>query len=127
MAVIRTEQNAFVYAYDPMPQDRWVKTLIGNRCLIVQHISQYQQAVAWAVSMAHQMGQQLHIVPFDVNDLVHLNQQRMERGLPLLTPEAQHRLRQDVVTTCLEAIHNCDDLSVRVDAYEVLQTIRMVQ
>ena len=51
MTTINTSRN-HVYALEPMPQDRWVKTVIGTRCLSVQHIDQYQQAVQWATSMA---------------------------------------------------------------------------
>ncbi|MQB43029.1 hypothetical protein [Rhizobium sp. ICMP 5592] len=127
MAVIRTKRNQFVYAYEAEPQDRWVKTLIGNHCLTVQHISEYQQAVDWAVSMADQFDPPLTILPFDVNDFVKLNRDRLERGLALLTPEEQHQLRQDVVTTCVEVMRDCDDPDVRADAYDVLQKMRVVQ
>ncbi|MEZ0002917.1 hypothetical protein [Sinorhizobium fredii] len=126
MAVFHKNRN-MVAALEPEPQDRWVKTVIGTRCLTVQHIGQYQQAVDWAVRMADQFDPPLHIVPFDVNDLVKLNRNRLERGLALLTPDEQHRLRQDVVNTCVEVMRDCDDPSVRNDAYDVLQKMRVVQ
>ncbi|MFC3162445.1 hypothetical protein [Ciceribacter thiooxidans] len=131
MSVIKTKGGGMVAAYEPEPQDRWVKTLIrasdNMHCLTVQRISQYQQAVAWAVSMADQFAMPLEIVPFDVNDLVKLNRQRLERGLALLTPDEQHGLRQDVVSTCIQVMRDCDDPSVRSDAYDVLVQMRMIQ
>ncbi|MEZ0021231.1 hypothetical protein ABIE76_005878 [Sinorhizobium fredii] len=126
MAVHHTKRN-MVAVLEPEPQDRWVKTVIGTRCLTVQHISQYQQAVAWAVSMADQFDPPLHIVPFDVNDLVKLNRHRLERGLALLTPDEQHRLRQDVVTTCIAVMRDCDDPAVRSEAYDVLLKLGVVK
>ncbi len=126
MTTINTSRN-HVYALEPMPQDRWVKTVIGTRCLCVQHIDQYQQAVQWATSMADQFDPPLYVIPFDVNDLVKLNRLRLERGLALLTPDQQHELRQAVVNTCIEVMRDCDDQSIRSDAYEVLAKMRTVQ
>lgn len=126
MAVIHTTHN-MVVSYEPEPQDRWVKTNIGTRCLVVQHIGEYQQVVEWAVSMADHFDRPLEIVPFDVYDLVKLNRLRLERGLALLTPDQQHELRQAVVNTCIEVMRDCDDGCIRSDAYQVLAKMRTVQ
>jgi hypothetical protein len=126
MAVYHTKRN-MVAAYEPEPQDRWVKTVIGTRCLLVQHIDQYQQAVDWAVSMADQFDPPLHILPFDVNDMVKLNRHRLERGLASITPEERHQLRQAVVATCAEIMRDCDDPAIRAEAHEVLVKMRAVQ
>ncbi|MBT3071903.1 hypothetical protein KKP04_13625 [Rhodomicrobium sp. Az07] len=73
MSIIKTKRN-FVSAYPPEPQDLWVKTIIkspeGYRTLLVQPIAKYEEAVAWAVSMADQFAHPIEILPIDFCDWV---------------------------------------------------------
>ena len=125
MSIIKTERN-HVYAYDPLPRDSWVETLIGNRRMSMQPIAHYEQAVAWAVSMADQFDPPIHIVPIDANDLSALHGEQLERGLAAMTPNERHELRREVVTTAALAMRDCPDPDVRADAYEVLGKMGVV-
>lgn len=76
MPVIHGNRN-FVSAYEPLPEDRFVDTvLIGmdidgqpkrNR-LLTQPIEKYQEAVDWAVSMADVMAAPIEVVPMTAEE-----------------------------------------------------------
>ncbi|WP_121117772.1 hypothetical protein [Croceibacterium ferulae] len=72
MAIIKTERN-FVYAYDPEPDDTFVKVAWFGPPQDGKHrmqfhtrpepIEKYDEAVAWAKEMADQMTFPLYVVP----------------------------------------------------------------
>jgi hypothetical protein len=125
MAVIHTKRN-LVLAYEPLDRDLWVKTLIGNRQLLMQTIDQYQAAVDWAVSMADQFDDLLTVLPIDIADLQNVHSERLERAFGGLTPEERFQLCREVVTTVAEVMRDCDDADVRANAHEVLKKMRVV-
>jgi hypothetical protein len=125
MSIIKTERS-HVYAYEPLPRDSWVETLIGGKRMAMQPIAQYQAAVDWAVSMADQFDPPIHIVPIDANDLAVLQGERLERGLAAMSPDERHELRREIVTTAALAMRDCPDPDVRADAYAVLGKMGVV-
>jgi len=76
MSVIHGNRN-FVCAYEPLPDDRYVDTvLIGmdmngqpkrNR-LLTQPIEKYQEAVDWADNMADVMAAPIEVVPMTAEE-----------------------------------------------------------
>lgn len=125
MAIIRTKRN-WVYAYEPLPRDRWVVTMIGNKRLPMQPIDHYHHAVAWAVSMADQFEHHLNIVPMDIKDWVEWHREQVERWLAQLTPKETEQLRRDVIATCVEVLRDCDDRAVRIEAHDLLVNMAAV-
>lgn len=137
MAVIRTERN-FVYAYDPQPDDVFVRaSLLGPgdkpgvlhpRSLRYMPISEYQGLVDWAVSMADQMAHPIHVVPLSYDDI--RNTARIEpfrAAVARMDDQQRGAMRATMVTTCAEVMRDCDDWQVRSDAYDILLQLKVVR
>jgi hypothetical protein len=136
MAIIKTERN-FVYAYDPQPDDVFVRaSLLGPgdepgtrtpRHLRYLPITEYQGLVDWAVSMADQMAFPIHVLPLSYEDmLVPGRIQPFRDAAARMTDQQRGEMRALVVTTCAEVMRDCDDWQVRADAYNVLRQLKVI-
>lgn len=90
-----------------------------------QPIEEYQDAVAWAVSMADQMAHPLYVVPMRFTDL--MSRERLERAIGSMTGQELGKLRRLVVTTCATVMRDCDEAEVREEAFGVLAKMGVVQ
>lgn len=126
MPVYPTKRNT-VYALEPLPDDCFVQTYIdgpdGRRLLATQHITNYQAAVDWAVGMADQMARPIHIVPISAAEFVKKHRERLAE----LDHQQRGRLRQAAITAMLEVLRDCPDPKVRVEAYDILTTLKVGQ
>jgi len=127
MATINTKRN-LVFIHGPEPgHDVFVLTFFAPRDgsnlykrLSVQPISQWQAVVDWAVGQADMMAGPLRVAAIGIADFNHFYGDHMERALATMSNADQATLRQDIVTTCAEALRECADYRVRAEAYDVL-------
>ena len=127
MAVIKTERN-FVYAYEPLADDTHVVTLIVSPTeryvLTTQGIEAYDDAVAWAVSMADQMAHGITVLPISGPEFLTANRARLESGLVSMTDQERAEMRQVVVSRMLLVMRDSRDPALRAQAYEVLEMFK---
>ncbi|MEM7664559.1 MAG: hypothetical protein AAF250_01765 [Pseudomonadota bacterium] len=134
MPVITTQSNQVV-AYEPGPDDKFVKVVWhgpgedGERYLKAFHgpywpIEQYEQTVEWAVSMADQMRFPLHVVPRSGVDYVKSDELRS--FVAGLDDQERGELRRFVVNRLAEVMRDCQDPDVRADAHGVLADMGLV-
>jgi len=97
------------------------------RCLRYEPISDYDAAVAWAVSMADQLAYSIHVQPLSYSDI-----RNTERFTPIceavasMDDQQRGAMRQVVVTTCAEVMRDCDDWQVRADCYDILTQLKVI-
>lgn len=126
MAIIKTERN-HVYAYEPLPDDSFVRTYLGTpdgrKLLSTRPIDGCQAAVDWAVGMADEMAFPINIVPISAEEFAQQNRERLAQ----LDHQQRGRLRQVAVASMLEVLRDCPDPGVRAGAYEILKTLGVGQ
>ena len=127
MAVIKTILN-FVYAYEPLPGDTHVLTLIRSPTeryvLTTRPIEEYADAVASAVSMADPMAQGITVMPISGTEFITANQAQLENGLASMTDQERAEMRQAVVSRMLLVMRDSADPALRAEAYEVLEMFK---
>jgi hypothetical protein len=131
MPVHMTERN-FVTAYEPLPDDMMVRTIISGgdgsaRTLSTQHIDQYKAAVDWAVSMADQFEHPVHVVPISAEEYGADHGDALQQRFDAMTPDERRELRQEIVRAMATVMRDCGDTRVRADAFDVLVQIGAVR
>ncbi len=130
MAAIHTKRN-LVAAYEPMTDDLFVETWIGRpdgwHILLTQPIDSYQQAVAWAVSMADMMALPINIVPITGEEYLNRNREGIHRYFANMNDQARGAMRQCMVTTCATVMRDSTDAELRTEAYEVLCKLKVIE
>ncbi|MDM7930026.1 hypothetical protein [Blastomonas fulva] len=134
MTVIKTDTNRVV-ADEPEDDHTHVQVVWFSPSQDGRHrkvfdgplmpIEDYQEAVAWAVSMANQMTYPLYVVPLCGTDA--LADERLQRAAATLSEQERNELRRFVVAQLAAIMRDCDDAMVRADAYDVLVGLRVVQ
>lgn len=135
MPIIKVGSNR-VAADDPGPDDTHVQVVWfgpGNedgqhRKVFegpVEPVENYEAVVAWAVEMASQMIYPLYVVPMTGVDV--LRTVGVRDAVASLTDQQRGELRQHMVTTLANVMRDCDAPTVRADAYEVLQQMKVVR
>lgn len=135
MTTITTQRNR-VITEQPEADDVLVRvslTVPGSepgrltvRHLPCQPISDYQEAVDWAVSMADKMAYPIHVVPLSQNDIF-----RTERWTPFrdaiadMNDQERGELRRMIVTTACSVMRDCDDPEIRADMFHVLRQLKV--
>ncbi len=134
MTVIQTKTN-HVCAYEALPAHTHVHVVWhgppeeGSNYLrpfggMPVPITQYQETVDWAVSMADAMAYPLHVLPVTVAEgFARENRERLEA---LKTDEQRAQFREHVVTTCVTLMRDSDDSDVREGAFSVLVDMGVV-
>ncbi|QLQ17649.1 MAG: hypothetical protein HZT43_01345 [Exiguobacterium profundum] len=126
MTVIRTARN-LVCAYEPQEQDCFVHTLIlgseTRHLLTTQTIEHYREAVDWAVGIADQMEHPLEVVPVDAVEYL----KRHRDALASLSDQERGDLRQLTVASMLQIMRDSADETIRADAYDVLQKLKVIE
>lgn len=136
MTTIATQRNR-VITEEPEEDDVFVRVSLtaygvepgrlSVRHLPYQPISDYDEAVAWAVSMADQLAYPIHVVPLSYSDI-----RNTERFTPIceavasMDDQERGAMRQVVVTTCAEVMRDSDDWHVRADAYDILTQLKVI-
>ena len=132
---IQTTRNV-VITEQPEPDDVLVRVSLmvpgdepGTRSvrhLPYQPISEYQEAVAWAVSMADRMAHPLHVVPLNHRDILLTGRfDPMRAAIQNMNDQERGAMRQVVVTTCCEVMRDCDDPEIRADMFHVLRQLKV--
>ena len=134
MAIIKTQRN-WVYAYDPQPDDvfvrvGWTAPGDGNYrrtiTLPYQPISTYEEAVDWAVSIADQMAYPIHVLPLCYSDIRNTGRfDRIRDALAIMTDQEHDDMQKLVAETCAVVMRDSTDWQVRADAYELLVQLRV--
>lgn len=97
----------------------------AERCVLTtQGIEAYNDAVAWAVSMADQMASSTTILPISASDFIAANRARSENGLAHMTELERCELRQVVVNRMLLVMRDNNDPALRAKAHEVLKMMK---
>lgn len=132
--IIQTERNR-VHAHAIGDDDVFVRvSLLGYdeagarvaRHLPYQPISDYDEVVAWAVSMADRMAHPLHVVPLNHRDILCTARfDPMRAAIQNMTDQERGEMRQVVVTTCCEVMRDCDDPEIRADMFHVLRQLKV--
>lgn len=136
MAKITTQRNR-VITEKPEPDDVFVRVSLmvpgdapgmrGVRHLPYRPISDYDEAVAWAVSMADQLAYPIHVVPLNYSDI-----RNTERFTPIceavasMDDQQRGAMRQAVVTNCATIMRDCDDWHVRADCFDILTQLKVI-
>lgn len=136
MTTITTQRNR-VITEEPEDDDVFVRvslTVPGDepgtrtvRHLPYQPISDYDAAVAWAVSMADQLAYPVHVVPLSYRDI-----RNTGRFTPIcdavasMDDQQRGQMRQVVVTTAATVMRDCDDPEIRADMFDVLRQLKVI-
>ena len=136
MTTITTQRNR-VITEEPEADDVFVRvslTVPGDepgrlsvRHLPYQPISDYDEAVTWAVNMADQLAYPIHVVPLSYSDI-----RNTARFAPIcdavasMDDQQRGAMRAVVVTTCAEVMRDCDDWQVRADCYDILTQLKVI-
>ncbi len=134
---IQTTRNV-VITEQPEPDDVLVRVSLmvpgdepGTRSvrhLPYQPVSEYQEAVDWAVGMADSMAYPIHVVPLSHNDIF-----RTKRWDPFrefiagMNDQERGELRHMIVTTAAEVMRDCDDPEIRADMFHVLRQLKVIR
>lgn len=134
MPIIKTASNR-VAADEPGPNDTHVQVVWfgppqdGMHRKVFQGpllpVERFDEAVAWARSIADQMTYPLYVVPLSGVEV--LKTREVQRGVGILTDQQRGQLRQHVVTTLAAVMRDSDDPFVRADAYDVLMELRVIE
>jgi hypothetical protein len=89
----------------------------------MQPISEYQEAIDWAVSMADMMEHRLYVLPFNANEL--MKSRHLREATARLSPEASEGLRQSLITLLGELMRDSEDPEARSAAYNLLRTMKV--
>lgn len=136
MTTITTQRNK-VITEAPEADDVFVRvslTVPGDepgtrtvRHLRYQPISDYEQAVAWAVGMADQLAYPIHVVPLSYSDI-----RNTARFAPIceavasMNDQERGAMRKVVVTTAAEVMRDCDDPETRAEMFDVLRQLKVI-
>lgn len=117
--------DVFVRVSLTVPTDESGKLTV--RHLPYQPISDYEAAVAFAVSMADQLAYPIHVVPLSYSDI-----RNTGRFKPIcdavagMTDQERGEMRQIVVTTAAEVMRDSDDPAIRSDMFHVLRQLKVI-
>lgn len=136
MTTITTQRNK-VITEEPEVDDVFVRvslTVPGDapgtrtvRHLPYQPISEYDEAVAWAVSMADQLAFPIHVVPLSYSDIRNTGRFKpICDAVASMTDQERGEMRQVVVTTAAEVMRDCDDPEIRADMFDVLRQLKVI-
>jgi hypothetical protein len=136
MTTINTQRNK-VITEEPEVDDVFVRvslTMPGDqpgrltvRHLPYQPISDYESAVAWAVSMADQLAYPIHVVPLSYSDIRNTGRFKpICDAVASMGDQERGAMRQVVVTTCCEVMRDCDDPEIRADMYNILCQLKVI-
>ena len=134
---IQTTRNV-VITEQPEPDDVFVRiSLLGPgdepgtlRPRQLRHlpISDYQECVDWAVSIADQMAHPLYVVPLSHRDILLTGRfDPMRAAIQNMTDQERGEMRRAVVTTCCEVMRDCDDPEIRADMFHVLRQLKVIR
>ena len=135
MTTLTTQRNR-VITEEPEADDVFVRvslTVPGDepgrltvRHLPYQPISDYDAAVAWAVSMADKMAYPIHVVPLCYSDIRNTGRFKpICDAVASMTDQERGQMRQVVVTTCCEVMRDSDDPGIRADMFDVLRQLKV--
>lgn len=117
-----------VVTLPPSPGDMLVVTMLFGKRVMVHPIGEYERAVALANAFVRRARPPQPIV---VKVLcVNLTEAKAIGAVPrgvLEDRRADADWQQVLINTCIEILRDCDDTTVRNDAYDLLARMRMVR
>lgn len=133
MTVIHTKQN-MVCAAEPEEGDLYVQLVWHGPAEDGRHlrafegqpqpIENYEAMLDWAVAMADQMRFPLYVVPLPAKDV--FRTEYMKRAVSRLTDHDRGELQRIAITTLAAVMRDCDDTTVRAEAFEILTEMGVV-
>lgn len=104
-----------------------VLTLLGDRVLAYEPVTQYDLAVR----RANKLAQTRSARPFTVKVMALSGAEArkllgISKGLAHLAPHEHAELREQIRANCIEALGSCRDPNVMADAYDVLRWLGAV-
>ena len=135
MTTITTQRNR-VITEEPEADDVFVRvslTVPGDepgrlsvRHLPYQPISDYDEAVAWAVSMADQLAYPVHVVPLSYSDIRNTGRFKpICEAVASMDDQERGAMRAVVVTTAATVMRDSDDPGIRADMFDVLRQLKV--
>lgn len=137
MTTITTQRNK-VITEPPEPDDVFVRVSLmapgdetGTRTvrhMPYQPISEYDEAVAWAVSMADQLAYPIHVMPLSYSDIRNTGRFKpICDAVASMTDQERGAMRQVVVATAAEVMRDCDNPEIRADMFDVLRQLKVIR
>lgn len=107
-----------VISVEPGPRDICVVTLVDGRRVSVDHVLDYEKARTKGHQLAQQFSRPVKVLPMGGTELIGF----LGLAKADFTPSAETdiEVRELVVSTCREALLECDDGVIRREAYELL-------
>lgn len=136
MTVIKTRRNRVV-ADEQEPDDvvvqvTWLAPAGDGRHLKPismpwRPISEYREAIDWAVSMADKMAHPIYVMPLGHRDILETSRFDPYRKFLASLPESEgSEVRQMLVDAWVAIMRDCDNIAVRAEAVGFLQALGVV-
>lgn len=107
-----------VVTAEPGPRDVCVVTFIEGVRAAINLVTEYEQARAKAIAFAKETKRPVKLLPVTARELMGFMHVKPSE---LFGPSADDaEMRQLVVSTCREALRECNDASVRREAFDLL-------
>ena len=136
MPVIKTKRSKVV-ADDPEPGDVVIQvawrapTVDGKHQRYIrlpwQPISEYNETLDWAISMADQLTYPIYILPLSHRDLLQTNRFAPYRNLLAnMNEDDRMEVRQIVVDSCAAIMRDSNTPALRANAFNMLKQLGVV-
>jgi len=125
MTTIRMTSGNAVAAMPPAPGDLFVVTLLAGKVVFVQPADEYGKALSLAEAFAGRVpasGQPfvVKVLGASFPELLAWQGTTQEAVAAALPPETAEADRQLILDACRHVLRDCDDATVRRDAYDLL-------
>lgn len=107
-----------VVTAEPGPRDLCVVTFIEGVRAAINPVTEYEQARAKAIAFAKETKWSVKLLPVTGRELMGFMRVKPSDFASPSASDAE--MRQLVVSTCREALRECDDGTVRREAYDLL-------
>lgn len=136
MTTITTQRNK-VITEEPEHDDVLVRVSLmapgdepGTRTvrhLPYQPVSEYDEAVAWAVLIADQLAYPIHVVPLSYSDVRNTGRFKpICDAVASMDDQQRGDMRQVVVTTACSVMRDCDDPEIRAGMFDLLRQLKVI-
>ena len=136
MPVIKTKRSKVV-ADDPEPGDvviqvAWLTPTVDGKHqryieLPWQPISEYNETLDWAISIADQLAHPIYILPLSHRDILQTNRfDPYHKFLANMNEDDRMEVRQIIVDSCAAILRDSNTPALRVDAFNTLKQLSVV-
>jgi hypothetical protein len=127
MTNIWTPNGNRVASLAPGPGDTFVVTTIQGQRVAVQPIADYEKALTTAEAFAGQTKHPIKVLCMSLRELLtFMGMTPAEFGAGM-SPKAEVEFRQLAAAACRDALRDCNEPSVRADAYDLLVNLGIIK